>query len=124
MTRPTLALAVVLALAAAVPAAAQEPDPALPAEIDRLAEAQIASSGFPGLVVGIDTPDRGRRLRAYGLEIPGYNAIVLHSPQRRASIVVLGTTAPAIDQSPQHPDATPVADLALRLFAALDGEGR
>lgn len=60
-------LVLVLVLALAAPAAAQELDPALRAQVDQLAEAQMASSGFPGLVVGIDTPDHGTYLKAYGV---------------------------------------------------------
>jgi hypothetical protein len=33
--------------------------------------------------------------------------------------VVLGNTAPTINQTPQLPDASVVADLAVRIFAAL-----
>ncbi|HEY8582498.1 MAG TPA: serine hydrolase domain-containing protein [Capillimicrobium sp.] len=49
------------------PAGAQGLDDAMRAEVDRLAHAQMRESGFPGLVVGIQTREHGSYLQAYGV---------------------------------------------------------
>jgi D-alanyl-D-alanine carboxypeptidase len=63
-----LALVVVLALALVAPgsAGAQALSPELGAQVDALAAAQMQSSAFPGLVVGLVAPGRGTYLKAYG----------------------------------------------------------
>jgi D-alanyl-D-alanine carboxypeptidase len=52
-------------------------------------------------------------------EVPGWNAIVLYSPQYKASFVVLGNTAPTFDVLPKYPSATEVIELAADIFATL-----
>jgi D-alanyl-D-alanine carboxypeptidase len=52
-------------------------------------------------------------------EVPGWNAIVLYSPQYKASFVVLGNTAPTFDVLPKYPSANEVIELAAAIFATL-----
>jgi D-alanyl-D-alanine carboxypeptidase len=63
-----LALVIALVVLALCGSASARPlSPALGGQVDALALAEMQSSGFPGLVVGVHAPGRGTYLKAYGL---------------------------------------------------------
>jgi D-alanyl-D-alanine carboxypeptidase len=65
------------------------------------------------------TPGHSKILIGHDGEVPGWNAIVLYSPQYKASFVVLGNTAPTFDVLPKYPSASEVIQLAADIFATL-----
>jgi D-alanyl-D-alanine carboxypeptidase len=66
VVRAGVVIALVL-LATVGTASARPLDPRRAAQVDALALAEMRSTAFPGLVVGIDAPGRGTYLKAYGL---------------------------------------------------------
>src|SRR4051794_8136537 len=63
------------------------------------------------------SPGHSKLLIGHDGEIPGFNAIVLYSPEYKATFVVLGNTAPTFDVLPKYPSATEVIQLAAEIFA-------
>jgi D-alanyl-D-alanine carboxypeptidase len=65
------------------------------------------------------SPGHSKLLIGHDGEVPGWNAIVLYSPEYKASFVVLGNTAPTFDVLPKYPSASEVIQLAADIFATL-----
>jgi len=65
------------------------------------------------------SPGHSKLLVGHDGEIPGFNAIVLYSPEYKATFVVLGNTSPTFDLLPRFPSATEVIQLAAEVFATL-----
>jgi D-alanyl-D-alanine carboxypeptidase len=76
-------------------------------------------TGAPGVTYGLGVFEVGGFLGHDG-EVPGYNSVVLYSPQKQETAIVLGNTSPIIN-IPQQPNLESFPNMLTALSQALGG---